>query len=154
MCFRQINITTPPLRLTTYDCYGSAPPLTGVLDALGATFVLQPAELELSRDADGRKQLLGAGGFAAVYRAVLRGVDQVAVKVLKVRSVGSCVREFRGLQFGKCGYVCRGSGSSRGEMCLGSSGSSRGMAFRVLRVGSVRGEGVGCNNGLTPRLPE
>lgn len=39
------------------------------------------AELELLHDESGRPWLLGSGNFGAVYRALLRGKEEVAVKV-------------------------------------------------------------------------
>jgi hypothetical protein len=37
------------------------------------------------RTAEGRKCRLGEGGFGIVYKAVMNGVDEVAVKLVKVR---------------------------------------------------------------------
>jgi hypothetical protein len=37
------------------------------------------------RTAEGRKCRLGEGGFGVVYKAVMNGVDEVAVKLVKVR---------------------------------------------------------------------
>jgi hypothetical protein len=36
------------------------------------------------RTAEGRKCRLGEGGFGIVYKAVMNGVDEVAVKLVKV----------------------------------------------------------------------
>lgn len=36
------------------------------------------------RTAEGRKCRLGEGGFGVVYKAVMNGVDEVAVKLVKV----------------------------------------------------------------------
>jgi hypothetical protein len=38
------------------------------------------------RTAEGRKCRLGEGGFGIVYKAVMNGVDEVAVKLVKVRT--------------------------------------------------------------------
>jgi serine/threonine protein kinase len=40
------------------------------------------------RTAEGRKCRLGEGGFGVVYKAVMNGVDEVAVKLVKVRWAG------------------------------------------------------------------
>lgn len=37
------------------------------------------------RTPEGRKCRLGEGGFGVVYKAVMNGVDEVAVKLVKVR---------------------------------------------------------------------
>jgi hypothetical protein len=37
------------------------------------------------RTAEGRKCRLGEGGFGVVYKAVMNGVDEVAVKLVKVK---------------------------------------------------------------------
>lgn len=49
--------------------------------------------LLLCRTAEGRKCRLGEGGFGVVYKAVMNGVDEVAVKLVKVRpSAHTCTR--------------------------------------------------------------
>lgn len=46
----------------------------------------------ICRTPEGRKCRLGEGGFGVVYKAVMNGVDEVAVKLVKVRlnSVMAC----------------------------------------------------------------
>ena len=46
--------------------------------------LLSPSDVRVSRGADGRKQSLGEGGFGAVFRGILHGAEDVAIKVIKV----------------------------------------------------------------------
>lgn len=47
---------------------------------LGA-FLLRPEDITICRGPDGRKVVLGEGGFSMVYKGAMNGVDEVAVKV-------------------------------------------------------------------------
>jgi len=60
---------------------GSQDGQAGRVDSAG-TMTL--AELELLHDESGRPWLLGSGNFGAVYRALLRGKEEVAVKVFEI----------------------------------------------------------------------
>lgn len=42
------------------------------------------ADVEICRTADGRRCRLGEGGFGVVYKALMNGVDEVAMKLVKV----------------------------------------------------------------------
>ena len=46
--------------------------------------LLTEADIEICRTADGRKCRLGEGGFGVVFKALMNGVDEVAVKLVKV----------------------------------------------------------------------
>ena len=40
-------------------------------------------DIRIMRNAEGKKCRLGEGGFGVVYKAVMNGVDEVAVKLVK-----------------------------------------------------------------------
>ncbi|XP_065844591.1 tyrosine-protein kinase SRK3-like [Oscarella lobularis] len=56
---------------------------------------LDPSTIVISRRANGFEWKLGQGGFGVVYRAVMNGIDPVAVKCLKVGVSASVVEQFR-----------------------------------------------------------
>jgi hypothetical protein len=58
------------------------------------------------RTAEGRKCRLGEGGFGVVYKAVMNGVDEVAVKLVKVSIVALLVVRHEGLMVSACRDVC------------------------------------------------
>jgi hypothetical protein len=60
-------------------------------DLLSSTYdnlhglLLKKTDIRICRAPDGRKLRLGEGGFGVVYKAVMNSVDEVAVKLVKVR---------------------------------------------------------------------
>ena len=44
-------------------------------------------DIEICRTPKGKKCRLGEGGFGVVYKALMNGVDEVAIKLVKVRTV-------------------------------------------------------------------
>jgi protein-L-isoaspartate O-methyltransferase len=48
--------------------------------------LVSAGDVEICRTPKGRKCRLGEGGFGVVYKALMNGVDEVAVKLVKVRS--------------------------------------------------------------------
>jgi hypothetical protein len=50
--------------------------------------LLKVSDIAICRTPDGRKCRLGEGGFGVVYKAMMNGVDEVAVKLAKV---GACL---------------------------------------------------------------
>jgi hypothetical protein len=56
--------------------------------------ILTAAARACCRTAEGRKCRLGEGGFGVVYKAVMNGVDEVAVKLVKVRTAADSWNPF------------------------------------------------------------
>jgi hypothetical protein len=50
--------------------------------------LLKVSDIAICRTPDGRKCRLGEGGFGVVYKAMMNNVDEVAVKLAKVRGGG------------------------------------------------------------------
>jgi hypothetical protein len=46
---------------------------------------MRSTDIKICRTPEGKKCRLGEGGFGVVYKAVIHGVDEVAVKLAKVR---------------------------------------------------------------------
>ena len=44
-------------------------------------------DIDICLNAEGRKCRLGEGGFGVVYKALMNGVDEVAVKLVKVSTL-------------------------------------------------------------------
>lgn len=47
-------------------------------------FLLSQDDITICRNTEGKKISLGEGGFGVVYKGMMNGVDEVAVKVVKV----------------------------------------------------------------------
>ena len=54
-----------------------------------ASHLISSDDLELARDADGRPVVLGAGSFGQVFKAVLHGLDEVAIKTFSFGPLAS-----------------------------------------------------------------
>ncbi len=46
--------------------------------------LMKKGDIEFMRTPEGKKCRLGEGGFGVVYKAVMNGVDEVAIKLVKV----------------------------------------------------------------------
>lgn len=56
---------------------------------------LQPCDVEICKKSDGTLWRLGKGGFGEVFRGIKDGVDEVAVKVIRIESSTSASKQFK-----------------------------------------------------------
>ena len=49
--------------------------------------LMKKSDIEICRNAEGKKCRLGEGGFGVVYKAIMNGVDEVAIKLVKVSTL-------------------------------------------------------------------
>jgi hypothetical protein len=52
---------------------------------LHTRLLMRSTDIKICRTPEGKKCRLGEGGFGVVYKAIIHGVDEVAVKLAKVR---------------------------------------------------------------------
>ena len=65
------------------------PPSTEVVSRLNTVrydWELQPGDVQICQRPDGSKWYLGRGGFGEVFKGIKDGVDEIAIKVIKVSS--------------------------------------------------------------------
>ncbi len=63
--------------------HGTWPPFVAHVPGDLSGLMLRPSDIAICRNGEGKKCRLGEGGFGVVYKAVMNGVDEVAVKLVK-----------------------------------------------------------------------
>jgi len=64
--------------------------------------LLSKDDIQVCTTQDGKRCRLGEGGFGVVYKALMNGVDEVAMKLVKVRRKGALRLEARLLMLSPC----------------------------------------------------